>query len=128
MKRADVDVFEKLTGQLDSLHQEMSVLARKSPNDAVNAFKLRFLNAALKRCNEFFGEKYRPFSDLDLFPEDQLPSNSDVTFIISQYIECAEKFRADNIEHSIGKVWYWKTEDSGEKVRTAPPRKIEPKK
>jgi hypothetical protein len=33
MKREDVDTFEKLTAQLNSLHQELSMLTKKSPNE-----------------------------------------------------------------------------------------------
>jgi hypothetical protein len=123
MKRSDVDDFEKLNAQLDSLHQEMSMLAKKSPNDAVNAFKIRLVNTTLERCNELFGAKYKPFAEFDTFQTDELPSNSDVTFIVSQYIECAEKFRADNIlmEHGF---WYWQLDGMKEKIRTSPPKKL----
>ena len=121
MKRADVDTFEKLKAQLDSLHQEMSILAKKSPSDAVNTFKIKFVNTILTQCNKFFGQKYRPFSDFETFSPDELPSNSDVTFIVSQYIECAEKFRVDNVELA-GGGWYWKTGGNGEEIRTFPPK------
>ena len=124
MKHADVDTFEKLKAQLDSIYQEMSMLAKKSPNDAVNTFKIKFVNATLTQCNEFFSERYRPFSDFETFSVDELPSNSDVTFIVSQYIECAEKLRADNIKEGDFGQWYWKTDGGGEKVRTHAPKKI----
>ncbi len=125
MKHKDVDTFEKLKAQLDSLHQEMSMLAKKSPNDAVNAFKTKFINATLKQCNDFFGQKYKPFPDFDVFLTDELPSNSDVTFIASQYIECAEKFRADNIV-PWGADWYWDTpgDRPKDRPRTAAPKKL----
>lgn len=123
MKHADVDIFEKLKAQLDSIYQEMSMLAKKSPNDAVNTFKIKFVNATLTQCNEFFGERYRPFSDFETFSVDELPLNSDVTFIVSQYIECAEKLRADNIEWAHG-AWHWKNVDTGENIRTYAPKRI----
>ena len=55
MKRADIDIFEKLMAQLDSLYQEISALAKKSPNGATNAFKLKFVNGTLAKCNGFLG-------------------------------------------------------------------------
>ena len=73
------------------------MLAKKSPKDAVNEFKLKFINTVLSQCNSLFGKDNRPFADFETFAADSLPSNSDVTFILSQYIECAEKFRSDNI-------------------------------
>jgi hypothetical protein len=129
MKRKDVDVFEKLTAQLDSLHAEVTGLSKKSPNDAVNAFKLKFVNATLSKCNELFGPAYKPFNDFEIFSSEDLPSNSDVTFIVSQYIECAEKFRSDNItRHSTR--WYWNVDDEPAdkpNMCTYAPRKLDRK-
>lgn len=119
MDRDGIDTFEKLKGQLDGLQQEISVLAKKSPNDALNAFKMRFVNATIGQCNAFFGA---PFDDFTEFSADDLPSNSDVTFILAQYIERAEKYRADNIERLAGQ-WYWRTDDN-DKIRTAEPKKL----
>jgi hypothetical protein len=126
MKKAVVDTFEKLTAQLGSLHAELAVLAKKSPNDAVNTFKLNFINSTLQQCNKILGQNYRPFPDFEIFSTDELPSNSDVTLIISQYIECAEKFRADNIFRH-GGWWYWKIDNEDKAnptIRTSPPKKI----
>ena len=127
MKRDDVHSFEKLAAQLGSLYQEMSTLAKKSPNDGVSPFKLQFINKALEQCNEFLGPDYRPFSEFEVFSSDEMPTNSDVTFILSQYIECAEKLRADNIY--LDDYWYWYVddadpEDEEEKIRTTPPKKL----
>jgi hypothetical protein len=38
---------EKIIGQLEGLHDEMSTMAKKSTNDGINAFKLSFVNATL---------------------------------------------------------------------------------
>lgn len=122
MKHTDVDTFEKLKAKLDSIHLEMTVMSKKSPNDAVNSFKLRLINSVLSECNDFFGKSYKPFGDFELFSEEDLPSNSDVTFIASQYIECAEKFRADNIYQKLGS-WLWRVSDDAS-IRTSPPKKL----
>lgn len=124
MKRAEVDLFEKLVGQLNGFHEELSVLVKKSPKDAVNTFKLKFINGVLSQCNELLGDDYRPFPDFESFSTEDIPSNSDVTFIISQYIECAEKFRADNIKQDAMARWYWKIEDGKEELRSAAPKKL----
>ena len=58
LKLSQIDELEKLIGQLDSLHSELTALAKKSPNDAVNTFKLRFVNTSLNNCNKFLGKKY----------------------------------------------------------------------
>jgi hypothetical protein len=36
----DVERLEKLIGQLQGIYAEIGALAKKSPNDAVNPFKL----------------------------------------------------------------------------------------
>jgi hypothetical protein len=122
--RKDVDHFEKLKGQLDSLYDEISMLAKKAPNDAVNNFKIKFVNTTLLHCNSFFGDEYKPFADFATFETDELPTNSDVTFILAQYIECAEKFRADNIEYDEYSKWCWKIDDGRYELKTAPPKKL----
>lgn len=123
MNRTDVDLFEKLVAQLNGFYQELSISVKKSQTDAVNLFKLNFINSVLRLCNKLLGESYRPFPDFEVFSSDDLPSNSDVTFIISQYIECAEKFRADNIKYERYKGWYWDLDDD-EEIPTAPPKKL----
>ncbi len=124
MKRSDVDELEKLMGQLKSIHAEVSALAKKSPNDAVNTFKIKFINTSVSNCNKFLGETYKPFDDFDVFDIDDVPSNSDVTFIISQFLEALEKYRADNIRCYMGS-WTFKLEDSKEEIRTAMPNKLQ---
>ena len=108
----------------------MSALAKKSPNDAINTFKLRFVNGTLTKCNEFLGQRYRPFdsSEFEVFSSEDMPSNSDVTFILSQYISCAEKLRADNIYRD-SEVWYWDIDDADPEdeegwIETPPPKKL----
>ena len=129
MKRADVELFEKITTQLANLHQETSALAKKSPNDAINVFKLTLVNAALEKCNGLLGSRYRPFPEFEEFTTEDMPSNSDVTFILSQYMACAETFRATNIYQSSPDRWYWNIDDadpenSNDEIRASPPMKL----
>jgi len=87
LKIDDVEKMEKVSGQMEGLHKEISALARKSPNDDVNKFKLKFINSALEEANRVLGTTYKPFLDFSQFNEDDLPSNSDVAFIVGQYME-----------------------------------------
>lgn len=123
MKRNEVDEVEKIIGQLEGLHAEMSTMAKKSPNDGVNAFKLNFINATLNRCNAILGSQYKPFQDFSVFNSDDVPSNSDVTFMLTQYLGAIEKFRADNIFQEHG-YWYWRITDDTGPVRTRIPKKL----
>lgn len=107
MKKSELDTFEKLVGQLQSVYDELSVLSKKSPNDGVNKFKLGFLNTLICSANDLLSEPYRPFVDFTQFDIDEVPQNSDVVFILAQYLQCFEKLRADNVV-SLHGSWYWK--------------------
>jgi hypothetical protein len=129
MERAEIEKFEKTIGRMEGLHKEISALARKSPNDAINKFKLKFVNSAIAEARIVLGEKYDPLKDFSKFEEDDLPSNSDVTFILAHYLEEIERKRADNITGSGGAWFYTSTRNDGDnKIRTAPPSKLEHRK
>lgn len=116
MNTDDVDRFHKLCGQLTVVYDEISLLSKKSPTDAVNKFKLKLINQQIAECNAILSVKYRPFDDFDQFSEDDIPQNSDVVFIVSQYLQCLEKLRADNLIQRNG-AWYWKVKgETGEPV------------
>lgn len=123
MNRLDVEKLEKATGQLEGLHKEICLLAKKSANDGLNIFKLRILNSALIAANEILGIGYKPIEGFDQFDLDDLPSNSDATMVLTAYLEELERYRADNIAQVTGSHWKYILEN-GEHIRTAPPKKI----
>ena len=115
-----------------SIYEEISLLSKKSPNDAVNKFKLKFVNKLLSQSNDYLGEMYKPFDDFDSFDEDDIPQNSDVVFILSQYLQCFEKQRSDNVVIRNGN-WFWRVigeatdkvdEDGMVLIRTVKPKKL----
>lgn len=122
MKRKDVDRFEKTATQLEALHSEISVLLKKSPNDGLNEFKLRLVNSVLQEANSLLGDTYKPFPDFLAFDQDAVPSNSDVTFILAQYLNCMEKLRSDNIFFKYS--WYWRMDDDDTLIITSKPKKL----
>ena len=95
--RKDIEQLEKTIGQLSAMHREMSLLSKKSPNDAVNKFKLGRINQALKAANGVLGNRYTPVEGFQKFGEDDVPSNSDVVFVLAQYMEEVQRYRTDNI-------------------------------
>ena len=113
MKRKQIDEFETLQGQLQAFHEEMGALVKKSPNDALNKFKLGLVNSVLKKSNTLLGKNRLPFADFELFDEAALPSTSDVLVMISQYLSAFEKLRTENIRAGIG-GWFWFIEDEPE--------------
>ena len=127
--KINIDDFKKILNQLEGLHEEIATLSKKSYTDALNLFKLKMVNQIIKRANNLLGSDYKPFDDFEQFEEEDLPSNSDVTLVLSQYINCMESLREENITSqieytlsgSVAKIyWSWK----GVKVETYPPKNI----
>ncbi|NIY73986.1 hypothetical protein HCZ30_16290 [Marivivens donghaensis] len=121
--KEDVERLEKLIGQLQGLNSEIGALAKKRPNDAVNAFKLKLINRILATGNEVLGDNYKPFEEFDQFDPDDAPSTSDVTMVIAQYMEEAERFRSDNVIGEFG-IWYYVINGEPSEIRSGPPTKI----
>ena len=119
----DIDQFEKTDAQLSGLYKEITELSKKKPNDAINTFKLKFVNEIIECSNELLGDKYKPFSSFDVFNEDDLPTNSDVVVVLAQYINCLERLRMDNVVQEFGS-WYWKVNGKGSDRKTYPPRRL----
>jgi hypothetical protein len=126
MKRENIDAFEKTQTQMEALHEEVAALARKTPNDAVNKFKLGLINKIVQAANRLLSVAYKPFADFDSFDESSLPTSSDVTLILAQYLNCMEKYRADNIYKNINR-WYWRTASGQVMIETSPPKKLKEK-
>jgi hypothetical protein len=125
MTEIQIKEFEKLQAQLESLHTEIGILAKKSPNDALNEFKLGFVNLTLKEINSFLDKDYLPYKNFTEFVNDQLPSNGDVVFILSQYLACLESLRISNIIYEdYLKTWFWKIEGKRSDLITKPPSKL----
>lgn len=129
MSKINIDDFKKVLSQLEGLHEEVSNLAKKSNNDALNIFKLKLVNQVLIKTNEILREEYKPFSDFNEFIENDIPTNSDVALVLSQYINCMESLREKNISsdteyHHSGNIlkitWLW----HGTKIETYPPKNI----
>lgn len=121
--KEDVEKLEKLIGQLNGLYVEIGTLAKKSPNDAVNAFKLKLINKVMEIGNDVLGDEYRPFVEFDQFDADDAPSTSDITFVIAQYMEEAERFRSDNVVF-YGGSWKYSINGNPSDIRSGPPSKI----
>ena len=101
----EVIQFEKTQTQIKGLYNEIGILSKKNPNDAVNKFKLKFINQSLKEANDLL-ENNKPYVDFDIFNEDDTPSTSDVVMILEQYCSALEKTRCSNIKPELG-TWYW---------------------
>src|SRR6266481_10108708 len=120
MKTQDVDVFEKIKGHLRQLHNEVSALSKHKPDSLMNKFKLTFINEKLGEANAILVGEFKPFKEFFLFNVDELPTNSDVVMVLSQYLDCLEALRCANIRYSeLDGNWYWKLEDK-KQIETQP--------
>lgn len=119
----DVKALEKLIGQLQGLHSEISLLAKKSPNDAVNPFKLSLINTVVSAANDVLGPDYRPFGDFEAFDADDVTSTSDVALVLAQYMEEAERYRSDNVKRD-GARWFYIVEGDTSDIQSGPPTKV----
>lgn len=80
MKATEIDAFRQVLAQLEALHQEMANAAKKSPDKAVSAVKVRFVNVILSEAAKVLGRS-KPNIGFDQFELDDLPSASDVSFV-----------------------------------------------
>ena len=119
----DVENLEKFIGQLQGLQSEISQLAKKAPNDGLNLFKLKFVNKVLQNGNVILTGRYMPFDGFSQFEENELPTNSDVTMILAQYMEQAERFRSDHVVW-LGGRWRYVLDGVASEIESRAPTKV----
>lgn len=124
MTKTQLENFIKLQEQIEGMFQELSILSKKNPDKPLNKFKIKLVNSVLDTANSILDEKNRPFTDFERFDEDELPSNSDVVVMLSQYLKCLEKYRSENIAKGLNDPynWYWVIDGKQTKVKTKAPQ------
>ena len=65
MNNTEINNFEKTQTQLEGLLTEITILARKSPNDGVNKFKLKFINEIILSGNKILGTTYKTLDSFE---------------------------------------------------------------
>ena len=115
---SDVEAFIKLETQLQSSRKEIAELSKKKPNDGVNKFKLGHLNTMLRSANKLLADNL-PLQEFTEFEVDQVPSNSDVLFVLAQYTDAIYRFREHNTHYSGGSN-VWKLSDARVTVAANP--------
>ena len=122
MKKEQIEIFEKTFAQLCGLYDDITILVKKNPNDVMNIFKLRNINKVISSANEIVGDT-KPFEDFDAFDvEGDMPTNSDVTMLLGQYINCMELVKKNNTHMEWGH-WYWDIDGSkkSSEIQTSAP-------
>jgi len=121
----DISQFELLQGKLKGLYDEILTLSKKNPTDPLNKFKLKLINNVIIEVTAFLKSMglENPINEFEQLDDDSLPSNSDVVLVLSQYMQCMEKFRADNIKEYHGR-WYWVIDEEKPSRLTSLPDKL----
>ena len=110
MTEKEADLFDSYEQEIEAMYEEIGLLSKKKPDGAVNKFKLKFINEILDKVNERLGADYLPLAKFTGFDESDMPTNSDVVFILSQYMKSMDRFRHHNTELSMGR-YYWILDD-----------------
>jgi len=85
------DYYYLLTPLLQSAYKEMSELSKKRPESPLNMYKVKMINRILIPLKELL--KNETVADyLDVLDTDDLPTNSDVVLIMSQYNKAVDMF------------------------------------
>jgi hypothetical protein len=112
LTKTDIALFEKVVAQLRTLRDELAVLSKSKPDNALNVFKLQFVNEKLAEANTLLVGEYKPFASFTAFDADNLPSNSDVVLVLSQYLTCLERWRCSHVYYDETDFkWHWRLED-----------------
>lgn len=101
-----ISEFIKLLIQIQEVVGGFIELSKKKPNDGVNKFKLSLVNTLLSKVNPIIDKRNKPFEGFELFNEDDIPTNSDVVLILTQYIACLKKFGREQTDYYDHKH-YW---------------------
>ena len=84
--------YSLLTDMLYAQRQEFGLLSKKKSDGQLNKMKIKMVNRVLEPLNELLkNEPSHKF--LDVLNEDDIPTNSDVVLIISQYEKALLNFK-----------------------------------
>jgi hypothetical protein len=85
--------YKLLKDMLHSQKKEFDLLSKKKADEQLNPMKIKIANRVLEPLKELFKhEESHKF--LDTLNEDEMPTNSDVVLIISQYETAVNEFRS----------------------------------
>ena len=85
--------YELLNGLIHSQKKEFDLLSKKKTDGQLNTTKIKMVNRVLEPLKELFmHEASHKF--LDTLDQDEMPTNSDVVLIISQYELAIRKFKS----------------------------------
>ena len=88
----NIEEYKLLKGMLEAQGEELGILSKKKSDEQLNKMKIKIVNRVLEPLNELLkNESSHPF--LDILNEEDMPTNSDVVLIISQYEKALLDFK-----------------------------------
>jgi hypothetical protein len=90
------ETARKLSAQIQGFYDEISVLSKGKPDNPLSAFKLKFINDILAEANTILVGQYQPLKGFNVFEDTNLPTNSDVVMVLSQYLTRLRAWQAAN--------------------------------
>ena len=80
---------------LKAMDSEFKELSKRRPNDALSVAKIKVVNRLLVKCHGIILEDEAMVEYLDLLDEDNVPLNSDVVLMLSQFVVAMGQFHAN---------------------------------
>jgi len=112
----NIEDYHLLVNMLLAQRREFYLLSKKKADGQLNPMKIKMVNRVLESLNKLF-EREPSHNFLDKISEDEIPTNSDVVLIISQYETAIEEFekkyhRKDEHKSSYSNnVYRWMTQE-----------------
>ncbi len=88
-----VELYQVTMPLLQAMYSEFKEFSKKKPDGAVSKAKMKVVNRLLAKCQEVL-ESEASIAYLDILDEDDVPQNSDVVLMLSQYVTAMKQFRS----------------------------------
>ena len=88
----DVATYERFFPMLQAAHREMTELSKKKQDGIVNSLKIRNINRLLGDLKKII-EKDPSKDYVELLDEEELPQNSDVVLLLSQWQAALQQYK-----------------------------------
>ncbi|MEH2311101.1 MAG: hypothetical protein V7K35_06660 [Nostoc sp.] len=87
------DLHEVTMPLIHAMHVEFKELSKKKPDAVLSENKVKIVNRLLESCRKVLDSE-TSLDYLDLIDEDDIPRNSDVVLMLSQYVAAMKQFKS----------------------------------